>query len=194
MKGNWKITSFNDSHWRLYDLDVDPSETKDLAAENPQRVQQLESQWYQFANKETEMPITWKRPLNETWQGWGLHRVRMTTPLETISPACSATDVRLRPKLKMTFSKPINFKDSPGKFLRLFAVGQPETPVWKLDPDEQHPAQGTRAVTFHLPKLKSSTSYYLLSDTGWAKFGETPAYGLNEGAYFYRFRTGARQD
>ena len=190
MEENWKIASINDGPWKLYDLSADPSETKDLAEEHPDQVQRLESQWYQFANQETDMPALWTRPLNETWQGWGLHRVRMTMPLETISPACSATNVGLEPKLKMTFSKPIDFKGSPRKLLRLFAVGQPASPVWKFDPDIHHPAQGKREITFALPKLQPSTSYYLLTDAGWAKFGDAPAHGINEGAYFYRFRTG----
>lgn len=186
---NWKIASINDSPWKLYDLDVDPAESKDLADEYPQQIQRLESQWYQFANQETAMPSDWKLPLNKTWQGWGLHRVRMTMPLESIAPPCSANNVGLEPKLKLTFSKPIDFNNTPGKFVQLFAVGQPKSPVWKFDPGEHHPDQGKRKITFVLPKLEPSTSYYLLTDTGWAKFDGRPAIGLNEGAYFYRFRT-----
>jgi arylsulfatase len=193
MAGDWKIASINDSPWKLFNLSADPSETKDLADKHPERVQQLESQWYRFAKEETDMPADWKRPLNKAWQGWGLHRVRMTMPLKKIEPACSATEVGLEPKLKMTFDEPIDFEDSQGKLIQLFAVGRPETPVWKLDPDVHHPAQGQHAITFALPKLAPSTSYYLLTDIGWAKFGEKPARGLNEGAYFYRFRTAPAQ-
>ena len=191
LKGDWKIASINDSPWKLYNIGIDPAESTDLASQYPMIVNRLHNRWYEFAHLETDMPEDWRLPLNPTWQGWGLHRMRLTMPLETIYPACSQINVELRPTLCMTFTKPINFCDTHKKTLRLFELGKPGVPVWEFDPDNSHPAQCKKTVTFELPKLKPATTYYLLTAHGWAWFDEKKALGLNDGAYFYRFRTRA---
>ncbi len=189
LDGDWKIISINDSPWSLYNLKSDPTETTDLAAEHPERVAEMSQRWYQFAKEETGMPESWRRDLREDWQGWGLHRLRMTMPIESISPAVSARNVPLNTSLQMTFAGPIDFADTKGKTVRLYAANRPETPVWALDPDETSPAQGKRSLDFKLPQLQPSTTYYLLSDNGWIRIGSKLAIGLNDGAFFYRFRT-----
>lgn len=192
LKGRWKIVSINDSPWQLYDLDTDPAESSDVASRHPEIVQRLNDRWYKFANVETNMAANWKQPLRENRQGWGLHRVQMTMPLDSISPACSQRDVDLRPTLTMSFSKPIDFRGTENKKLSLYSVGNPAVPVWQFDPAPNHPAQGKSSISFSLPTLEPSTSYYLLTDPGWAKFDNRPAAGLNDGAFFYRFRTRER--
>lgn len=73
----------------------------------------------------------------------------------------------------------------------LYAVGEEDTPVWQADPEPGHPAEGKKTLTFDdLPKLKPNTTYFLLADPGWITLGGKPAGPLNDGAYWYRFRTG----
>jgi arylsulfatase len=186
---NWKITSINDSPWKLYNLASDPAESIDLASDHPAKVAELNQRWYQFANEQTEMDNSWKRRLRNDWQGWGLHRVQMTMPVTEISPACSALDVPLHTSLDMSFSGKISFANSEGKTIRLYSVDQPQSPVWQASPTESHSATGNTKISFSLPELRPATTYYLLSDNGWINVGGRPAMGLNDGAYFYRFRT-----
>lgn len=48
-KGNWKLVRVgqpkNKSRWELYDLSVDPNETKDLARQMPNKVKLLAQEW-----------------------------------------------------------------------------------------------------------------------------------------------------
>ncbi|MBS1663822.1 MAG: arylsulfatase [Bacteroidetes bacterium] len=63
--GNWKLVSLAaDSAWKLYDLSVDKSETEDVAAKYPERVQQLEGQWRQWADTHMVLPKPSKKKLN----------------------------------------------------------------------------------------------------------------------------------
>ena len=43
--GDWKIVAAKDQPWELYDLSTDRSETKNLAAEKPEKVKELAGQW-----------------------------------------------------------------------------------------------------------------------------------------------------
>lgn len=114
----------------------------------------------------------------------------MIWPIATTVPLCSQSDVPLQTPLTLAFTKPLDFHKTQGKRLRLFRVQDPETPVWSADPDPSHPAQGKQAITFtDLPQLEPDTSYFLLSDTGWARIGNKPLEGLNDGARWFRFRT-----
>jgi arylsulfatase len=50
--GDWKIISTDEnSPWELYDLARDGTETKDLAAQHPEVVQNLEAQWQAWARQ-----------------------------------------------------------------------------------------------------------------------------------------------
>lgn len=44
-QGDWKLVSEKDQPWELYNLATDRSESHDLAAEQPQRVGQMEAAW-----------------------------------------------------------------------------------------------------------------------------------------------------
>ncbi|UCD50065.1 MAG: hypothetical protein JSW27_21350 [Phycisphaerales bacterium] len=51
--GSWKLVLWNDgSAAELYHLASDPYETRDLAAEQPQRVAQLKRQWAEIATRD----------------------------------------------------------------------------------------------------------------------------------------------
>lgn len=56
-EGDWKIhRGRGDQHWQLYHLAVDPGESRDLAAEQPQRVVSLEAGWSKL-DKEMATPL-----------------------------------------------------------------------------------------------------------------------------------------
>jgi arylsulfatase len=50
--GDWKIVAAGkESPWELYDLSTDRSESKNLAAENPEKVRNLAEQWTKQAQE-----------------------------------------------------------------------------------------------------------------------------------------------
>lgn len=191
-KGDWKISSISDGPWRLYNINSDPAESNNLAAERPALVAELSRHWFDFATNRTSMPPSWRAPLKDYQEGWGFHRIRMSMPaFVRAEPASSATDVPCDTDLIFHFSQPISFANSAGKTLRLYEASDINTVVWQADPQPVHPSEGTNQVTFDdLPRLKPDTTYFALSDSGWITLGGKRAIGLNDGAFWYRFRTG----
>ena len=191
VKGDWKISSISDGPWRLYNVEKDPCTTQDLAAAMPEKLKYMNDAWFAFANEHTKMAPNWKQPLKDYQEGWGFHRIRMVMPAyESATPHMAETGVACDTDLTFNFSAPISFNKSQGKTIRLYAVGDTETPVWEADPEPGHAAEGKKTITFDLPELKPSTTYYLLADGGWISLGGKSAGRLNDGAYWYRFRTG----
>ena len=47
--GRWKLTALRGGPWRLFDLDADRTETRDLSAEHPARVAELTAAWDAWA-------------------------------------------------------------------------------------------------------------------------------------------------
>ena len=43
--GRWKIIRLGDKPWELYDMEADPSETRDLATEQPERVASIAARY-----------------------------------------------------------------------------------------------------------------------------------------------------
>ena len=106
-------------------------------------------------------------------------------------PASSAMNVSCDTDLTFVFSEPISFAGSTGKTLRLYEASDINHIIWQADPEPGHPAEGAKQITFDdLPRLKPNTTYFALSDGGWITLGNKPAIGLNDGAFWYRFRTG----
>ena len=54
---------FEDDRWELYHVDVDRSESKDLASENPEKVKELVNVWFEEAKKNNVLPIDDRSPL-----------------------------------------------------------------------------------------------------------------------------------
>ena len=50
-KGKWKLVSYANKPWELFDLDADRSETNDLAAQHPGIVDRLDSAYSQWAKR-----------------------------------------------------------------------------------------------------------------------------------------------
>lgn len=192
-KGDWKISSISDGPWRLYNINDDPCATRDLAASMPEKLSQMSDAWFAFANEHTAMPPNWKQPLKDFQEGWGFHRIRMVMPAyESAIPHMAQMDVPRDTDLTFNFSKPIRFENSNGKTIRLYAVGDIDNAVWQADPQPGHPAEGKNTITFDLPELEPDTTYFLLADPGWITLGGKPAGPINDGAYWYRFRTGRK--
>ncbi len=191
--GDWKISSISDGPWRLYNIQNDPAESRDLATARPDKVAEMSGRWFQFAATRTSMPADLRAPLKEYQEGWGFHRLRMAIPSYVrAEPASSATNVPCETSLTFHFSQPISFANSAGKTFRLYAANDIDTVVWQTDPEPGHLSEGTTKITFtNLPKLKSNTTYFVLADAGWIRLGGKPAGPLNDGAYWYRFRTGS---
>jgi arylsulfatase len=151
----------------------------------------MNNRWFEFAEQHTVMPPAWRQPLRDRQEGWGFHRMRMVMPaFEYAQPRESATDVSLDTAMSFTFSQSISFANSEGRTIRLYTVKEPNRVVWQADPEPGHPAEGTRTVSFdNLPRLEPNTTYFVLTDPNWITLGGKPARALNDGAFWYRFRT-----
>ena len=190
-KGDWKISSISDGPWRLYNIKHDPAESQDIATKHPDKVAEMSNRWFQFAATRTSMPADWRAPLKDYQEGWGFHRLRMVMPsFLRAEPASSAMNVPCDTRLSFHFSKLVSFANSEGKTIRLYEASNIDTVIWQADPQAGHPDEGTTTVTFDLPRLKPNTTYFVLADAGWLRLGGKPAGPLNDGAFWYRFRTG----
>ncbi len=50
-------TNFSDDHWELFDINADPSQTNDLSAEHPDKVEELKQAWEDAAMKYQVRPL-----------------------------------------------------------------------------------------------------------------------------------------
>ncbi len=55
--GTWKLVALAKQPWRLYDLKVDRTEQKDLAAAQPERVKAMTAQWEAWAARSQVLPL-----------------------------------------------------------------------------------------------------------------------------------------
>ncbi|MGB9626507.1 MAG: arylsulfatase, partial [Phycisphaerae bacterium] len=55
-KGDWKLVGEFRGPWELYDMRADRTETKDLAAGEPERVKALAAEWQTWADKVGVIP------------------------------------------------------------------------------------------------------------------------------------------
>ncbi len=60
-KRNKAFTEGDEKAWELYDMDNDPSETKDLATQNPQKVKELAEKWEKEAVRTKAKPWPWQK-------------------------------------------------------------------------------------------------------------------------------------
>lgn len=60
--GKWKLVAKENKPWELYDMDVDRTETNDLAAKNPELTEQLAAKWDEYAARANVLPLGgWRR-------------------------------------------------------------------------------------------------------------------------------------
>jgi arylsulfatase A-like enzyme len=58
--GRWKLVTSEagiDGRWKLYDMETDRFETRDLAAEHPDRVRELAARWQRWAERANVLPM-----------------------------------------------------------------------------------------------------------------------------------------
>jgi arylsulfatase A-like enzyme len=60
--GRWKLVAKGPAGaWELYDMQTDRTEMRNLAAEHPQRVEQMAAQWQQWAQRSNVLPWPWDK-------------------------------------------------------------------------------------------------------------------------------------
>ena len=57
LAGKWKMVSKHPGPWELYDFEADRTETKDLAASEPERVKELSVKWNAWAERANVLPL-----------------------------------------------------------------------------------------------------------------------------------------
>jgi len=60
-QGQWKLVRARKNPWELYDMATDRTELNDLAAQHPEKVQQLERQWEAWRDS-VSLPQAWRDP------------------------------------------------------------------------------------------------------------------------------------
>lgn len=190
IEDDMKAVSLYGGPWQLFDLKKDRTEQTDLAHTKQELVGQLIKKWHDYAES-IEMPAELRRPVIESQYGWGWHRVQMFAPqLLSTFPENSKLTAPGSTHLEMRFDAPVDLSDMDGGRIRLFKVSDEENPVWEIDPDESHPNQGQRTLSFkNLPPLEPDTQYYVWIDPGAFKVGGKRVGVINDGAYWWRFRT-----
>lgn len=191
IQDEWKAVRLYDGPWQLFNLRSDRCEAHDLAAANPVQLASLVQRWQEFATASSVPDAT--RPSLETQQGWGWHRLQMACPtLTAVSPANGSTTQTTSVELTLSFNQPISFSRTEGRTISLYDVSDESKPIWQSDPDQSHIAEGMSAVSFkNIPTLQPDRQYAIRSDAGWIKLAGQPMGALNDGAYWWRFRTPA---
>lgn len=191
IQDEWKAVRLYGGPWQLFDLRTDRGEANDLAVEHPEMLAGFIGKWEDFAT-EADVPNLALKAI-ETQRGWGWHRLEMSCPsLTAVEPDNGAITGSTSVELKLSFDQPISFVDSPDRSISLYRVADESSPVWQFDPDANHNAEGKLTVSFtDVPTLRPNTHYCVRWDPGWVKLGGQPIGPLNDGAYWWRFRTPA---
>jgi arylsulfatase len=59
--GKWKLVAKENKPWELYDMEVDRTETHNLASAQPEKVRELNAQWDTWAKRANVLPLgTWR--------------------------------------------------------------------------------------------------------------------------------------
>lgn len=185
-----KAVSLYGGPWQLYDLESDRAERNDLATDKPDVLVRFTNKWQSYASDIGISP-QFRKLVGNQQHGWGWHRLQMFAPLLVSTfPENSKMTPAGSQRLEMHFSAPVDLTGQKGKFIRLFKVSDESKPVWEIDPDATHPSQGMKQLIFkNLPPLEPDTQYFVLIDGGAFKVGGRPVGVINDGAYWWRFRT-----
>jgi len=63
--GDWKISSAKLGKWELYNLKKDRTETHDLAQQYPEKVKEMEEEWFQIARNQDRLPERFLKPVRK---------------------------------------------------------------------------------------------------------------------------------
>ena len=188
--GDYKVTSIHNGRWKLFNLKEDRGEQFDLSNQNPELRESMILAWHDFA-EELGMNPQHRRPADDHQHAWGWNRLQSVFPhLISVFPENSKLVNPGSDFIELHFSQPVDFSNTENRRIRLFKVGDDDNPVWEIDPDSAHPSQGELVVRFdNVPPLESDTHYYILADAGAMKIGGQNTRAINDGAFWWRFRT-----
>ena len=187
--GNWKAVQLYGGPWELFDLASDRCETRDLAMVEPQRLTTMIDSWRAFA-ADSDVPDA-GASIVEPQRHWGWHRLKMAAPaLTSLSPANGALVASGKTSLELSFRGNVSFANTDHRWIELYRTDDEADPIWRIDPTEQHRLEGESRLVFRdVPPLEADTSYSVRWDAGWIKVDGRPVGPLNDGAYWWRFRT-----
>jgi len=66
MNDGWKIVSFRDQPWELYNLVEDRTELVNLADQQPERLKKMVAEWYRMGEEEVFLGSRWLQPFKES--------------------------------------------------------------------------------------------------------------------------------
>jgi arylsulfatase len=185
----WKIASYADSPWELYQVSEDPTERRNLREIYPEQFNRLIERWNQYAGN-YEKGNTQEGTIRRGWgHDWGNKYLHLVDSI----PALMADHVPLDGGLHLHFDAPLDFSGTVGKKIRLMRYGSSSI-LWEADPDEYHSCQGGNTVQFKdFPLLEAGTHYNITWDQGFAKLIQSgksvPIPAVNETHVAFRFRT-----
>jgi arylsulfatase len=104
--GDWKLTSVSGGPWELYHLKDDRSETKNLAAKNPQKVMELELAWLKQADElrrlaMQDLPDTKAAPAIDP----NARKSASTAPAASPGYSIAAAKLKLKPGMGEEYKK-----------------------------------------------------------------------------------------
>lgn len=68
--GDWKLVSARQGPWELYNMKDDRTETQNLAAQYPERVEAMKVRWHDMTKTETKVSGKYLKPLAEQPDSW----------------------------------------------------------------------------------------------------------------------------
>lgn len=194
IEDDWKLTSYFDSPFELYNLKNDPVENVDLGKDETETYDRLIQKWQDYTEKHGfENDRQWNRPVGEVYRGWGFDFLAAGQGIISTTPICMSDQVRTDEKLRIEFDGTIDFSKTDGKVIRLQKYGDPGI-IWSADPDTSSDYQGKSEIIFDdFPELEPDTHYYITWDRGWMRLVKNneskPLLYAKESAFAFRFRT-----
>ena len=190
IEGDYKLVAVHNGPWQLYDLANDRGETRDLSQDYPELRARMADEWHRYAESIGVPPAARGRELEEQ-QNWGWQRLLMFSPqLTRLVPNNSTLAPAGLDFFEMHFNRPLDFSQTGNRRIRLYQLSDEENPVWDVRLDRSHPSQGKTVLRVtDLPPLEADTQYYFLIDAGAFSVGGNPVGVINDGAYWWRFRT-----
>lgn len=188
--GDFKLVAIHNGPWQLFNMRNDRGETNDLSQSHPERRASMAADWHRYA-EQIGIPLPARAEESGFQQNWGWQRLLMFSPhLERIFPNNSTLVAAGLDHFEMHFAEPVDFTHSGNRRIRLFQLSNENNPVWNIRLDPSHPSQGKRVLRVdNLPALATGTQYYFLIDPGAFRVGNQPVGVINDGAFWWRFRT-----
>ncbi|WP_299665987.1 sulfatase-like hydrolase/transferase [uncultured Polaribacter sp.] len=195
IKGDWKLVSFFDSPFELYNLKNDPTETENVHKKHQTKYKELLNSWNDYTQKHGfNNDKLWNMPTGDKKRGFGYDRVK--NMMVKASPEFMEDNVCINQKLTFTFNGKVTFANTNGRKIRLQKYGSQEI-LWSKDLDINSDFEGEKEIVFKdFPTLESNTHYYITWDAGWVKIKQKgkmkPIQPVRESAFAYRFRTSSK--